>query len=199
MSALIVVQFIGGLFYLLNKIFLSFAERAELKRPNDTFWRALSWVVYLIGLPAWVMIFIWKDDTIAAALEASGAPGMVLGLMLVFRKKGEQQIPWKAELDRWLDRLAYAVMGVGFGYSLRMFGGLTTLHQWLELGIVIGFLAGIGLLAHKNRLGYVCYLVMCICNAELMREQGFNGLFWQQVLSIGFIIDAYVMSRQRAT
>jgi len=67
----LLLQIWAGIFYLFNKIFFSQAERSKnnnLKRN----WRIWSWVVYLIGLPAWVIIFVTEHNWIAAAIETGG-------------------------------------------------------------------------------------------------------------------------------
>src|SRR5690348_12220247 len=63
------LQWGAAVFYLLNKIFLWFSERAVRARKAAAArrWRILSWLVYLAGLPPWVAIFIAKHDWIAAA------------------------------------------------------------------------------------------------------------------------------------
>ncbi len=179
------LQIIGGLFYLLNKVFFSIAER----NPNNKRWRVWSWSVYLVGLPAWVVLFIWNHNWIAAALEASGAPSMILGLTIALWGKGRK--------PKWLNRLAIAAIVGGIIYSLYDFGGLTTLSQFLELGIVAGFLIGTYQLAHENSKGYLWYLVMCSSTASLMWIEHYPWLVVQQVVSIGFITDSYLAHRRK--
>jgi hypothetical protein len=81
------LQWLWGGFYLLNKIFLSFSEHAR-NQGNETWarkWRIAAWAVYLAGLPAWIIILVSWRDWIAASVEASGAPAMLLGLVLALR------------------------------------------------------------------------------------------------------------------
>lgn len=186
-----VLQWLGGGFYLLNKIFLSLSERAKL-RNNAVLarrWRVLSWAVYLLGLPPWVIIFLHKRDWIAASLEAGGAPAMTLGLVTAIR--GTAHNP-----PRWLDRFALFCIPLGFAYSLYDFGGLTAVNQWLEIGLVMGFLAGTYLLARERASGYLWYVLMHVSCGWLMYRQGFRWLAIQQAASLIFIIDAYVVSRR---
>ena len=52
-----VLQISAGGLYLLNKIFFSFSERtAQPSRRRQ--WQIASWIVYLGGLPEWVILFI---------------------------------------------------------------------------------------------------------------------------------------------
>ena len=80
------LQWLGGGGYLLNKVFLSFSEHVLIKKDfsGARYWRIASWAVYLIGLPPWVIIFISQRNWIAASVEASGLPAMLLGLVTAF-------------------------------------------------------------------------------------------------------------------
>ena len=186
------LQLLGGGFYLLNKIFLSFSERARNRgdEAKARHWRIASWVVYLVGLPSWVIIFISWRNWIAASVEASGAPAMILGLIIALR--GTTKNP-----PRWLDRLALVCIPLGFAYSLYDFGGLNTINQWLEIGLVGGFLIGTYLLAKERASGYLWYVLMHVTCGWLMWIQDCPWLFLQQVVSLGFIADAYFMTRRQ--
>lgn len=187
-----VLQWLGGGLYLLNKIFLSFAERASFHGADVTSrrWRIASWAVYLIGLPPWVIIFVSWRNWIAAAVEASGAPAMLLGLIIALR--GTTQ-----KTPRILHRLAVVCVPLGFAYSLWDFGGLSTLKQWLEIGLVLGFLIGTYQIAKLRPSGYLWFVLMHISCGWLMWIQGYSWLFIQQVVSLVFIADAYYMSHKR--
>lgn len=190
------LQWIGGVFYLLNKVFFSLSERADNRGDVERkrLWRIASWEVYLVGLPAWVIIFMDERNRnwIAASVEASGAPAMFFGLVLAIRgiKKGA---------PKWLDRLALVCIPLGFGYSLYDFGGFSALTQWLETALVAGFLIGTYLLAKERAFGYLWYVLMHISCGWLMWIQGYPWLFVQQVISLGFILDAYLMTQKRKT
>ena len=187
-----ILQWLGGGLYLLNKIFLSFSERARNygNERGARKWRIASWAVYLAGLPAWVIIFVTWRNWIAASVEASGAPAMLLGLVTALR--GASRNP-----PRWLDRLALFCIPLGFGYSLYDFGGITTINQWLEIGLVLGFLVGTYLLAKEKASGYLWYMLMHITCGWLMWIQGYPWLFLQQIVSLGFVADAYLLTQRR--
>ncbi len=184
----VLLQAWGGIFYLLNKIFFSRKERARAE--NKKKWQVWAWLVYIIGLPAWVIIFISERNWIAAALEAGGAPTMVLGLVIAFRGKGKE--------PRWLDYIALVAIVVGLGYSLYDFGGVTAINQVLELGMVTGFLVGTYALAKERPVGYLWFVLMNVSNAILMGIEGYPFLALQQVVSLGFVSDAYLMHRRQA-
>lgn len=186
------LQVWGGAGYLLNKIFLWLSERARNggKNANARKWRIASWVVYLFGLPPWVIIFIMRRNWIAASVEASGAPAMLLGLVLAIRGITNNS-------PRWLDRLALVCIPLGFGYSLYDFGGITTINQWLEISLVLGFLVGTYLLAKERASGYLWYVLMHVTCGWLMWIQGYPWLFLQQLVSLVFITDAWRATQKR--
>jgi len=153
-------------------------------------WRVNAWTVYLIGLPAWIIIFISERNWIAAALEAGGAPAMVLGLVVALRGKGKA--------PKWLDYIALIAIMLGLSYSWYDFGGVTTINQWLELGMVTGFLSGTYLLAKERPVGYLCFLLMVSSNLCLMWIQDYPWLALQQLISLGFILDAFFAERRKS-
>lgn len=186
------LQWIGGGCYLLNKIFFSCSERAR-HRGNEALarrWQIASWAVYLIGLPPWVIIFVSWRNWIAAIVEAAGAPAMLLGLVIAIRGINK-------EPPKWLNWLAFICAPIGFAVSITDFGGMETLNQWLEAGLVSGFLFGTILLARQHASGYLLYVLMHVSCGWLMHIQGYPWLVAQQAASLVFILDAY-MTRQRA-
>jgi len=180
------LQIWAGMFYLLNKIFFSRAERSQDAKKRR--WKIWSWVVYLIGLPAWLVVFSQKPNWIAFGVEAGGAPAMVLGLVIALRGKDKE--------PKWLKIFALIGALVGLWYSVKVFHGVTTINQVLEFGIAIGFLAGTYLLAKENSKGYLWFLLMNASNAALMGIQGYPWLALQQIISYTFVLDAYVIEKK---
>lgn len=184
----------AGLFYLFNKIFLFFSERGNIKEKKSK-WRISAWAVYLVGLPAWVIIFIFERNWIAASLEAGGAPAMLLGLTLAVQSlKGKKKK--KKKSTKWLDYIARIVIVIGIGYSLYDYRGLNTINQGLELSMVIGFLAGTYLLAKKKPQGYLFFMLMNGSNAVLMLIEHHPWLTAQQIISLGFVIAAFIVQKR---
>ena len=184
------LQLWGGTFYLLNKLFFSKAERAVNERYQQK-WRQRAWSSYLFGLPPWVFIFISERNWIAAAVESSGIPAMLMGLCAAW------QGPAQLHEYVWLDRTAKLMVIVGLGLSLYDFGGLTTLNQFLELGIAAGFLMGTYLLAKSKPQGYFWLSIGNISAALLMMRQGYFLLVTQQMISLGLVIDAGRMQKRK--
>lgn len=181
------LQVWAGLFYLLNKIFFSRAERSE--GPKKRLWRIWSWSVYLVGLPAWLAIFAIEHNWIIGAVEASGAISMALGLVIAIRGIGQE--------PKWLRTIARIVIVIGIACSFYEFGGLTKFTQALELGVAVGFLVGTYLLAREHPTGYLWFMFMLASAGTLMGVQGYPWLTVQQIVSLGFIVDAYLMQRRR--
>lgn len=186
----ILLQIWGGMFYLLNKLFFSKAERAVNQRHQQK-WRLRAWASYLIGLPPWVFIFISERNWIAAAVESSGVPAMVIGL------SAARQVHTQLHTFVWLDHLAKLMIMIGLGLSFYDFGGFVTLHQFLELGIAAGFLMGTYLLAKTKPQGYFWLTLGNMSAALLMMRQGYFLLMMQQIISLGLVIDAYRVQRRK--
>jgi len=176
------LQWWAGGFYLLNKIFFSRAERTQdqIKKRR---WKIASWAVYLVGLPAWVYIFYYKKDWIAFYVEISGAVIMLLGLLVAWM--GIKKAP------KWFVLIGLVAALIGMKYSFQDFGIMATPEQWLELGISIGFLVGMLLLAFERRSGYLWFVLMNICCGLLMYRQDHQWLALQQGISLFFVLDAW--------
>ena len=183
----ILLQIWGGSSYLLNKICFSRAERSAAPNSNKA-WRLRSWAIFLAGLPAWVTVFILEHNWIAAAVEAGGAPAMLMGFIIALRGHGCE--------PRWLDYLARFAVVFGLAASLYDFGGITTLTQVLELCVAAGFLIGTYLSAKNNVNGYFGFMLGNIGCAALMGCQGYFIFMAQQLASLVFVIDAYRVRRR---
>ena len=178
----LVLQFWGGLFYLMNKICFSQAERSLNSNSRRT-WQISAWVAYLAGLPVWVIVFISENNWIAAGVEAGGAPSMIMGLIIA--KNASTQSPG------WLDYLSRIMVILGLLISFYEFGGLTVLTQYLELGISAGFLMGTYFLAKNEGAGYLWLMLGNLACSVLMGIQGYWILSIQQILSFVFVMDAF--------
>jgi hypothetical protein len=186
------LQLWGGGLYLLNKIFFALAEGRQeaIKRKL----RITGWAVYILGVPAWVIILVGKHDWIAASIEAGGVPAMLFGLLNACQKTDNP--------DRNLDLIAslftYAALIFGVGYSLYDYGGITSGSQILEIGVMIGFLLGSYLLAKKNTYGWLFFMLMNGSMATLMFHQGKPLLSIQQLVSLCFVIYGFTVALKTA-
>lgn len=178
---MIFLQLWGATLFLLNKIFFSLAERSGREQSCKK-WRIQAWIVYLIGLPPWVIILISEKNWIAASVEASGAPAMLTGLMIAI--KGHGNAP------KWLDHLAVLGVAGGLGLSLVDNEGLTSITQILELGVAAGFLLGTYYSAKQSFSGYYWLMFGSITCGTLMGLQGYPLLMIQQFVSLVLIMDA---------
>jgi len=188
----IILQTWGGGFYLLNKIFLALAEGKEQKTRRPL--KIAGWLVYILGVPAWVIILVTKHDWIAAAIEAGGVPSMLFGLFTVYQNADE---PNKI-FDLTAALSTYGFLIVGVLYSLYDYGGLTSASQLLEIGVMIGFLIGSYLLAKSNSYGWLFFMLMNGSMASLMLMQNKPLLTGQQIISLCFVIYGFAVSRQMA-
>jgi hypothetical protein len=185
-----ILQIWAGLFYLFNKIFFSLAERSKSEKRERRN-RIISWAVYLTGLPAWLLIFILQKNWILLGVEFSGAPAMALGLYLAI--KGIERKP-----PRWFNIIARLAIISGLGFSIYDFGGITTVNQFLELGVSIGFILGTYLLARQRIKGYYWFMLMNTCCAALMFIQDYPMLAIQQIVSLLFVIDAFRAKKRKS-
>jgi len=144
------LQVFGGVFSLLNKIFLSQTERSDgSKRRRFRIW---SWIVLLISLPSWIVIFGIERNWIAVAVQIGGAPAMVLGLVIAVRGAGEQ--------PKWLDLFALTATITGLGCSIYDFGWMIRWIQIFELIFATTFLIGTYTLAKQKLTGYLWSMLM---------------------------------------
>ncbi len=182
------LQIWGGLFYLLNKVFFSQAERSKTFNGRKV-WRIRSWIVYLAGLPAWVVVFISEHNWIAAGVESGGAPAMLVGLIIAWRGQGTE--------PKWLDSIAKLSVLLGLVLSIYEFGGIKNLSQFFELGIAAGFLMGTYMMAKDNIQGYLWLMLGNVSCASLMGMEGYFILMTQQLVSLVFVTDGFIVRRKK--
>ncbi len=184
----LILQLWGGGLYLLNKIFFSMAEgrREVVKRRL----RIIGWVVYISGVPAWVIILVGKHDWIAASIEAGGIPAMLFGLYNVYLNP---ETPNKI-FDWFASCCTYSFLIIGLCYSLYDYGGINTVSQIFEMGVMVGFLVGSYLLAKKNIYGWLFFMLMNVSMASLMLLQHKPILSIQQFASLCFVVYGFMIA-----
>jgi hypothetical protein len=187
----LVLQIFAGGCYLLNKILFAFAEERDKKLRR--MFKIIGWAVYIVGVPAWVIILVGKQNWIAASIEAGGLPAMFLGLYTVFQDS--RTSPKRLEI--FASFFTYASLALGFGYSLFDYGGITQINQVLEIGVMFGFLFGSLLLAKGNRRGWLFFMLMNGSMGTLMLIQGKPFLAVQQLVSLSFVVYGYTASRRK--
>jgi len=182
------LQVWGGIFYLLNKVFFAIAEGKSPERKRQ--FKILGWLVYIIGVPAWVIVLTIKHHYIIAAIEAGGVPSMFLGLSTVYYAN--------KPVNRYLDKFAtfsiYIFIIIGISFSIYTYGGLTALTQILEIGTLVGFLIGSYFLAKNNPYGWLFFMLMNSSVAILMYTQDKILLCIQQLLSLSFVIYGFIIA-----
>jgi hypothetical protein len=183
----LLLQVWGGLCYLFNKIFFSMAERSNTETFNRS-WRMRSWLIYILGLPAWIIVFLSEHNWIAASVELGGAPSMIVGYYISWKGFGKEPL--------WLDNLAKYFVIIGLSISFYEFGGINTVAQLYELGIAAGFLMGTYLMAKNNIKGYLWLMLGNVSCASLMHIEGYYLLMFQQLLSLIFVTDAFMVRKK---
>lgn len=184
------MQIWGGAAYLVNKILFALGEgkKEGVKRK----YKLYGWAIYILGVPAWVIILLSEQNWIAASIEAGGVPAMFLGLYTVY--KSSQSV--NLLLDKIASFFTYGSIVLGLGYSLVDYGGLTSYSQLLEIGVMVGFLLGSYLLAKNDRKGWLFFMLMNGSMATLMLTQDKPLLAVQQLVSLSFVIYGYRVSRK---
>ena len=184
----IVLQIWGGSFYLTNKVCFALAEGREKNRRRQL--KLFGWIIYILGVPAWVIILVIKHDWIAASIEAGGVPAMLFGLNNVYKNS--------KKINRSFDIIAscftYVFILFGTSYSLYDYGGITSVSQLLEIGVMIGFLLGSYLLAKNKNYGWLFFMIMNASMGTLMIIQNKPILAFQQALSLCFVIYGFIMA-----
>jgi hypothetical protein len=178
------LQFWGGIGYFLAKILLVRAEFLE----KDRNLRLIGWFLYLLGLPAWVILLVSKQNWIAASIETAGVPAIILGIVITWKQNNNPN-----KIIDWSIRIFTCVMIIfGVSYSVYTFNGIRTFSQILEIIIIFGYLVSNYLLAKRNPFACLMFMVGLISMSILMYIQDKPILTIQQLISlipaiIGFI------------
>ena len=180
------LQIWGGGFYLSNKILLAIAE-GRAKKSKRSF-KLAGWLVYILGVPAWVIILISQQSWIAASIEVGGVPSMLLGLYNVYTQK---KVSSKS-LELVALSVTYVSLTLGVGYSILEYGGINSVTQLLEIGVMVGFLLGSYFLAKNRSFGWLFFMLMNGSMALLMFIQNKPILSIQQIFSLCFVGYGYI-------
>ncbi len=184
----LLLQIWGGSFYLTNKIAFALAEgkTPKLKRQLKLF----GWLVYILGVPAWVIVLSLKHNWIAASIEFGGIPAMLLGLISVYKNA---KTP-----NKYLDVIAqiftYTSVLLGTGYSVYSHHGITSISQVLEIGVMVGFLLGSYYMAKNKTYGWIFFMIMNGAMGSLMFIQNKPILAVQQCVSLCFVMYGYIIA-----
>jgi hypothetical protein len=180
------LQVWGGGCYLMNKVLFSVSQNEQPHRKRT--FQIWAWLIYIFGVPAWVFILVSHHNWIAASIEAGGVPAMLLGLYNTFHGfKKDNRI-----FTALVTLCTYAALAFGISYSWQHYGGITSLSQMLEVGVMLGFLMGSYLLAKQNTNGWLFFMLMNVSMAWLMFMQDKPILMMQQLVSLGFVIYGFI-------
>jgi hypothetical protein len=186
------VETIGALFYLFNKIFFLMREIAGL-RGNAVLvrrFKILAWSSGLIGIPFVTYMLLHSRDWIFGWLELGSTPSMALGLGLALSQK-TRTVP------KWADQIVYLAIVVGIAWSAYDLGTLLSINQGLELTAVVTFFVGSYQLAKDDRNGYLFYVLMFAVTGTLLYRQQHYLFTVQQIVSAIIILTAYLLAGSR--
>jgi hypothetical protein len=170
------LQFWGGIGYFLTKVLLVRAEFLE----KDRNLRLIGWFFYLLGLPAWVILLVSKQNWIAASIETAGVPAIILGIVITWKQNNNPN-----KIIDWSIRIFTCLMIIfGVSYSVYTFNGIRTFSQILEIIIIFGYLVSNYLLAKRNPFAWLMFMVGLISMSILMYIQGKPILTVQQLISL---------------
>ena len=186
----LLLQIWAGGSYLLNKALFAFSERKAPEQKRTL--KIIGWSLYILGVPAWVVLLVGKQNWIAAAIELGGLPAMLFGLYNVLY----DQVEPRRQLAFLVSLLTYSCIVFGVSYSVIEFAGIHTLSQCLELLVMVGFLLGGNLLARGQSKGWLFFMLMNLSMAMLMYLQGRYLLAVQQMASLGFVIFGFYSALQ---
>ncbi|MYM62414.1 nicotinamide mononucleotide transporter [Pseudomaricurvus sp. HS19] len=184
------LQVWGGSCYLSNKILFATAESFAEARKRQL--KILGWIVYLLGVPAWVVILVAHNDWIAASIEAGGIPAMLLGLYNTIHN--HQRV--NRRFNKLVSLCTYSALAFGFSISIYHHGGLASVSQILEVGVMFGFLLGSYFLAKGNNNGWLMFMLMNVSMAGLMYIQEKPILMAQQLLSLCFVLFGFIKAHR---
>jgi len=182
----LILQIWGGLFYLINKICFALAEGKAKNRKRQL--KIIGWTIYILGVPAWVIILVIKHNWIAASIEAGGIPAMLFGLFNAYKNNEN----FNKAFDVIASFFTYSFIVFGISYSFFDYGGIASVSQLLEIGVMVGFLLGSYLLAKNNSFGWLFFMLMNGSMGTLMIIQNKPILAFQQSLSLCFVIYGFL-------
>ena len=178
------LQIWGGSGYFLAKLFLVRAEFVE----NNKKLRFIGWIVYLLGLPAWVILLANRQNWIAAAIETAGFPSIMLGIVMTWKQKTNPH-----KIIDWCIRIFTGLMIIlGISFSIYTFNGIKAFSQILEIIIIFGYLVSNYLLAKRNPYAWLMFVVGLGSMGLLMYIQSKYILCIQQAISLIPVIIGFI-------
>jgi len=184
------LQWWGGIGYLLSKIFIVRSEFLENGRNS----RLIGWFAYLVGMPAWIILLLSRQNWIASAVEIAGIPSVILGIVLTWKQNNNPN----KYIDGSIRVFIALVILLGVVTSIYTFGGIKTFSQVLEILIIFGILLSNYLLARKNPFGWLTFTLGLTSTSILMYIQNKPILCIQQLVSLIPVIIGFVVCMKKA-
>jgi hypothetical protein len=184
------LQWWGGIGYLLSKIFIVRSEFLKSGRNS----RLIGWFAYLVGMPAWIILLLSRQNWIASAVEIAGIPSVILGIVLTWKQNNNPN----KYIDGSIRVFIALVILLGVVSSIYTFGGIKTFSQVLEILIIFGILLSNYLLAKKNPFGWLTFTLGLTSTSILMYIQNKPILCIQQLVSLIPVIIGFVVCMKKA-
>jgi hypothetical protein len=184
------LQWWGGIGYLLSKIFIVRSEFLENGKNS----RLIGWFAYLVGMPAWIILLLSRQNWIASAVEIAGIPSVILGIVLTWKQNNNPN----KYIDGSIRVFIALVILLGVVSSIYTFGGIKTFSQVLEILIIFGILLSNYLLARKNPFGWLTFTLGLTSTSILMYIQNKPILCIQQLVSLIPVIIGFVVCMKKA-
>jgi len=184
------LQWWGGIGYLLSKIFIVRSEFLENGKNS----RLIGWFAYLVGMPAWIILLLSRQNWIASAVEIAGIPSVILGIVLTWKQNNNPN----KYIDGSIRVFIALVILLGVVTSIYTFGGIKTFSQVLEILIIFGILISNYLLARKNPFGWLTFTLGLTSTSILMYIQNKPILCIQQLVSLIPVIIGFIVCMKKA-
>ncbi|MGJ8677328.1 MAG: nicotinamide mononucleotide transporter [Akkermansiaceae bacterium] len=186
----LILQLWGGGFYLINKILFAISESKQPSLKKQL--KIISWIIYILGVPAWVIILVGHQNWIAASIETGGIPAMFLGLYNTWHDHKKPNVLF----NRIVSLSTYSSLAFGLIYSFYLHGGISSIGQVLEVGVMLGFLLGSYYMAKNSLQGWLFFMLMNLSMASLMFTQDKPILMAQQLISLCFVVYGFLAQRK---
>lgn len=187
----LIFQLWGGGFALTNKVLLALSENKQGQTKKSL--KIIGWIIYILGIPAWVTILIGHQDWIAGSIESGAVPSMLFGVYNAYHDNKKQ--------NKWFKNIVvlstYSSLTFGVYYSVLHHGGIMSISQVLEIGVMMGFLLGSYSMAKNDSVGWLYFMLMNLSMAGLMLLQDKEILMVQQLFSLCFVVYGLKKSRHR--
>ncbi|MBI5414286.1 hypothetical protein HZA38_02110 [Candidatus Peregrinibacteria bacterium] len=168
-------EILGGFLYFLSKVFLSYVGESDKKKIR------IGWIVYLLGVPSWVIILWHYQSYIFCGTELAGGIVIFRGLISSFQEKK------KTEFDSIDIGICVLVFLITLWHTVQTVG-FESIVPYLEVIIAVGFPLGGYLRRKENIFCWYAFTAMHLAAMPILWEKGRMLLWTLQALSVFFAL-----------